>query len=186
MTVTKEAADCYAVRNQHEWARIFIQGGQATDSRGEPRTWGFISVISPFGNFGHYFSHCGPGRFEDFLAGLDRSYLMGKFMGLGVTVFDEPETTKALKRLIIQKRWEKSIEANEARELFDAVVSVAAECCGRDDYMRALERDCPSRFWDWELYEVACTTVNPQARAFWDQIWTPFVAEVLRPAQAAA
>ncbi len=182
--ITKEPADSYIVRNQGEAARIFILSGQKQDHDG-PRTWGYISIISSFGNFGHLFSHCGPRPFEEFLAGLDCSYLMGKFMGLGVNVFDVDATERELKRRVIEKRRARDIEGSTAREIFDALTE-AAHSTNRDEFMRTLERECEREFWEWEMYEYAGSKLNPQARGFWDRLWQPFVSEVLRPAKAAA
>jgi len=83
------------------WARIWI-----TDD-------GSFSCLSDWGNFGYWWGAAGC-EFRQFLIGCDDDYLGNKFSG-GRSEYDGDGTEMAIKRVILRKRREQRISAEEAR-----------------------------------------------------------------------
>lgn len=171
-TAIKEQADSYLIRNDQEWARIFIQQG----TRESGSTWGYISVISGYGNFGHCFSCCS-GEFRRFLCGLNRDYLMGKFFGSALQVFDNDKAATDLKKFLIDRRRHGGVEKEEAREMWNHLVDIHTNGYqSQETFYTALCERWDKRFWDWEAWSIGGTVMNPQALGFWETIWPVFVA----------
>lgn len=174
--VTKSTADSYLVRSTDgmDWARIFIQGGTA-----EPgRNWGYISVVSSFGNFGHCFSHIGTQAIEGFLLGVGFDYLMGKFFGLESRIFDADKTLKWLREGILERRRDERMKKERARDLWDMVQDAddnGYQTCEAFTHYLA-ERD--SYFWEEFSNGGTQDSPNPQCVGFWQDIWPHFTAQL--------
>jgi hypothetical protein len=178
MKVTKYEAQCYHVSNGYDGASIFLRYWPRDDGGSS----GYISVVGSFGCFGHYFGNTG-GDFRDFLCGCDKWYLSGKFFGTEARVFDSDKTAEALKRLVIERRRDGSIERDEAREMFDAVKD--ADGYNSEEAFFMFLSDRFPKFYQWEIYGLGERVMNPQAEGFFSDIWPGFVAEMRRELETA-
>lgn len=179
MKVSKYQAEAYHVSNGYDGACIFLRHGPRDDGG----SWGYISVVGSFGDFGHYFGNCG-GDFRSFLCGCDTHYLSSKFFGIQARVFDCDKTVDALKRVVIERRRTGSIERDQARDMFDAIRDADGNHSEESFFMQ-LSTAFP-RFYELELWGYAERVMNPQAKGFFEDLWPGFVAELRREMQPVA
>jgi hypothetical protein len=172
--VGTDDATCFSVRNGWAWARIFVRSGEALCLDGSTRHWADISVISDYGSFGHHWSHMGEPWYE-FIQGLDFGYAMQKFMGERFQVPMRIEDARAkVRRVVLEQRREGSMDADDARGLYDG----ANDCEEAATFLEDLDRASSGAMYRHELWDWKWTEPNPQARGFWDEIWPHFTAAV--------
>ncbi len=177
--ITKEPAESYFIlsKDRMDFARIFIYEG----TRESSEHWGYISVISSFGNFGHSFSNTGPNPLKRFLIHLQFDYLMGKLFGPAVKEFDLEATLKSLERQVREGLKNEEMAPEEA-QAFRACLKEIRESDITDPQgvMHLLGKGTGRFFNDWALWESLATKPNPQAVGFWERIWVDFVQELKR------
>jgi hypothetical protein len=178
MKVSKHQAEAYHVSNGYDGACIFLRHGPRDDGG----SWGYISIVGSFGEFGYYFGNCAH-DFKSFLAGCDHGYLTNKFFGTEARVFDCQKTVIELKRFIIERRRSSRVSKEIAREMFDSVKE--ADGHNSEEAFWISVSDMP-RFYDWEIYDKGVRLTNPQAVGFFGDIWPGFVAEIQSETQAVA
>lgn len=185
-TVKKSEADAYHVRVGMDNARIFLEEGVHPSGY----RWGYISVVSSFGNFGHFFSDVGEQTFREFLLGVSRDYLMGKFFGVSFWVFDADATIAYIRQYAQEQVREGVLDEFGLESLMRALEQVEANGCQTgDELMLSLSEGCPRECSNLELWSCIRTRPNPQAIGFWETIWPSFCAQLreeLSPQVAAA
>lgn len=84
---------------------------------------GFFSTVSDWGNYAYWWSHHGEPDFRLFIHNLmrDPHYAATKLGGKHSRVYDGPETVKAIKQCIIERRMQEQLTAEEAREEWERI-----------------------------------------------------------------
>ena len=177
-SVQAQAATCYTVRNDWAWAHIFVRHGTGVQTDGSPRGWVHVSVISDFGSFGYCWTHIGPDRWREFLAGLDLHYAMQKMLGERFRVpLAIHEAEAKGRQMILQYRREDSLDAEDARKLWDGL-DAADRDGGLDGFLRDWDRQSDGRWYAHDWWDASWDKVNPQAEGFWREIWPHFIAGI--------
>ncbi len=176
-------AQCWSVNASREWAQFYIRAGQRPlKEGGAPSTWINLAVNSSFGAWAFNWWHCGPGDWRLWLADSERDYLMGKLCGSAYRVDDIDGTAEAARRDVLEDRRRGEITRAEAREAWEA----CEEAEGADTMADALEALSRASAVRSEYWELARTKPRPAAVAFWERLWTPWVAQLAREALSEA
>jgi hypothetical protein len=170
MKLTTETAKVYKLRGEKEdkepwaWAVIII------------RSWpggGSIDAQTDYGNYAYIWASIGDDDIREFLARLDYSYFMGKAHHTRGYRTDWEKTADEYKRLAMEKRRRGGLDADDAREIFDAL-----EAIDRDEGFFWQAREYPA------LYRLISdhdgmkqTERDAQCNGFWTVIW-PRICEV--------
>lgn len=175
--VRQSACDRYDVRADHSWAVIVIDDT------------GLISVVSDYGNWGHWFSHHGRKTFRHFLveASGSPSYLMEKFAGRK-SYFDCDATKAKIRRLILDMRrgrisadvyrGRKDYTKELAREHWDVLETVEADYAHSADlFIYECLNEMPW-LWEYVTYGLAVMVHDPGIVGFMERLWPAFVARL--------
>jgi len=185
-SVSRLPATCYTVRNGWAWAHIFVRCGEEKPKDAEAsRHWAYVSIISDFGEFGHCWTHMGE-DWRSFMPGLDMDYAMKKFLGQRFRVplsIDEAE--KQGRKAILQYRREGNLDAGDARTLWDSL-SAADRNGSLDSFLRSWDDHSYGRWYALDWWDHRWDKVNPQAEAFWREIWPHFTAAIKQADQTAS
>lgn len=169
-----ETAEFYHVRNEregrpgYEWAVIFIH---------EPT--GTFSAVSSFGNFAYIWRARGSETLKQFLADLEYGYFFGKTSASRGNRFDPEESSKNIKRLILDRRREKSIDKVDARyawrkaEELDGLDNEGAffhDAHSSPSFDRVLTHD--------DFMDIGAHGRDPQCDGFWQEIWPQFLKQI--------
>ena len=105
------------------WAILFLHEGT-----------GAVSIQSDWGDWSHYWPPRAHGRtsLKAFLCEGDFDYLADKFMGRTEDEFDLEGTVKAIKKRIVEARWQHDLSKDDARELIEEAELMAEEGPVRD------------------------------------------------------
>jgi hypothetical protein len=165
--VHKDTIEIYRVRGLKHgyWADISIDEGNNA---------GRISISSSNGNWSYYWGACGE-PFKRFLIRLDIHYTAGKFR-CG-NALDLPSTIESWKRQLLERRRQYDIEAEEAREIYDQIDTIAGSCNTRGDLEFELAQcDELIRFlaYDPDIQ----TKIDTQFKVFWTKIWPHFIEAI--------
>jgi hypothetical protein len=168
-------ATIFTVRNRWEHGTIVV--------RPLPGLCGAeVLCNSSYGSYAYAWGAMGE-DWRSFLADLDFEYAMGKLAAGRFRVpLDHEEFVTAMRRQLAED--EKSIldswgtiDADQAERL-----SVCREAldeldpdCPREALFRQFDKDARGYPYAMELYETRLDKPCPQARGFWDKIWTPFM-----------
>jgi len=165
-TIVKSNVECYKVRHPKSfyWADITL------DHNGNK---GRISIASDFGDYQYYWGACGK-PFKEFLCKIGIDYAAGKFGA--DRWFDLELTIKGYKETVLDYRRTESIEAYEARKLFDEIKqledsSSESEFCNIIQHQENL-----MRFFDY--CPNLSKSISPRFRNFWKEIWPVFIQEM--------
>jgi hypothetical protein len=176
-------AECYEIRNGWAWAHIFVRHGTAPEmGRDGVRHWVHLSIISDYGEFGYCWSHIGE-DWRRFLSGLDMHYAMNKMLGARFRVpltIDEAEQYG--RQTIIQYRREGSLDADDARKLWDGLTDADRDA-DLGTFLRDWDRCSEGRWYAHDWWDHRWDKVNPQAEGFWRDIWPHFVRELAQQAE---
>jgi hypothetical protein len=172
----KTDAVCYLISSEdgQEHATIYMREGK---NEGGANTWGSISILSTYGNFGHYWGYCGNTSFAEFLSSLNFDYAMKKLKG-NIDVFDFDKSIKYLKERVVAERRDGGSH-DRCREAFDAIQSIEDEgFMSRELFsVEVIDklRDCL----DWSIFGESCQySYDPQCLGFWEKIWKVFIKEL--------
>ena len=110
--VKKLVSDRYIIKSEkpHWWAHFVISND------------GFLDIQSDYGNYSYCWSSFGE-DFKQFLVDCDDSYLIGKFGG-SRKCFNFEETVTNIISEILERRRDRNLTAELARDLFDTVNSL--------------------------------------------------------------
>lgn len=172
----KGTAETYLIRNGQEWARVFIlEGERATGER-----WGYLSILSDFGQFGNYWNNVGGRSFRAFLASLEFTYAMEKLRPREHRMqFDLDASLANAKRHVFRARRERSITDTCARRLYAEIREIASEgTMGCERYGHLL-MDALGEYWDrWNAWEWCCSECySPECTGFWQNLWPKLLTE---------
>ena len=171
--IERKPAVAWTLRNCGDFAEIFVRHGQRRDRSG-PNTWVTVSIVSSYGDWGYFWSHCGHRPWWRFLADLDRQYAMEKFMGDGYRLASVEATLKGMRANLIERRRGGDLSAEAARGAFD----VLALHDGGDSLDAVMHAASGTRAFGDCYFDMVRTEVSPQAIGFWDTFWTPWVAHL--------
>lgn len=175
-TITSEAT-CYTVRNGWGWANIYVRHGQGKCADESPRYWVELVVNSDYGSFGFMWTHIGE-NWGSFLSDLDMHYAMNKLMGERFEVeLTGEEALEHARGLILEERRQGSIDKAYARDLWDSA-DLADTDSGSPAFFRSWDNWSDGKAYEREYHVDRWKKVNPQAEAFWKDIWPHFVAEI--------
>jgi hypothetical protein len=194
-TVSKDVMETYRIRNGHDWATIALRTWSRQVNGGADTYYcGEILINSSFGSWAYVWTACGR-PFKEFLVDADFDYVFTKFMGTQLRIFDGEATITGLVRKVLDARRRNLLDAEEARELYDAIESersgmdssVERYCEGvwriaRD--LRIGERHPLHREVFSEPYFDTHDRYDPQPVGFWRDIWPAFTAELKREAES--
>lgn len=187
MSVTKSVSECYEVRHNREWASITLRCWDRPANVGTPHECtyfcGEIAIVSSFGVWGHAWTACAV-PFKEFLVGASFDYLFTKFMGLDLHRHDGDGTLRHFMRDIAERRRQGSLDRDEAREVWNAVVEERHEiAAGQTSCGYALMRiadEIGARHPMHDHFADPCawpniTKPDSQAAWFWRELWPSFV-----------
>lgn len=164
----KHSLDLYYVENNHEWAQIFID---ESDKHG---SCGTISIVSTFGNLGHYFSNIGGPNFRRFLIDCDFSYLMEKLTEYKLMDFDFDLTMREFKSIIMRRRRNKENSKGYVRMQYEELLSIdetdSADLINQILQIKHLEIEEP-----WEFIRKSPRIMCIK---FWEVLWLPFIEKL--------
>lgn len=162
-----EAADSYLIRSSHGRGRFFVLSGKGANGN----TWGYLSVISDYGNFGHCWTNIGADEFIDFLADLKFDYAMKKLRP-DYMVFDGDKAESLIKQAILSERRAHDLEPSAARELFDWITGHDMHT-SRDLLLTELGHKFPDFHLD--LTEIDFNIPSYDSLNFWRELWPGFL-----------
>jgi len=138
---------------------------------------GSLNVLSDYGNYAYAWRSIGQDTFKQFLISLHNDYLMGK-IGQGLKKeFNNSRTMKLLYQEVLERRREKDITEDEARECWDAINDVDdykddSEYCNSvmDKYSPIL------KLYNEDYSAIPCEMDdNSQLTAFVEKVWPEFI-----------
>jgi len=174
----------YEVRSGEWWLHGSLENGEA-------RSWGERHIITLNEHTGHFtceggygtFSYCWPSpsrgkeSLHAFLYDVDFGYFMGKASKQPYRVADHEATLRSLRHEILRDRRDGSLEKAEARE-FWADLEDADQGNTEEMIRRLYEGDWSGRL---DYSDPSVMVDHPGMRRFWDEVWTPFANEILKP-----
>lgn len=115
---------CIDVRAHGEWATFFVKELPPVLRPGDrPKYAADWAANTSYGTFGHFWSHMGA-PFGEFIKNVDTYYLLGK---IARKETDPRGVMENVKHAVREARREKSIDAETAREAYDAINAIADE-----------------------------------------------------------
>lgn len=187
--VTKNTVEAYRVAVGCEHATIVVQGWQKPSRGAAPQQMleqGEILIHSSHGSWGHYWGNMGR-PVKQFLAGASFDYLMGKLLPGSLREFDFEASLLSWKKHLVAARRSRQLDAETFREVWDE--SCRTESCGIEMFMHRLSESQPFHLQDHPLWDslngYAVCRYSPQAKAFWDKLWSEFVAALRQESTAA-
>ncbi len=162
-TVTKEQSDSYSINNHGEYAQIFIKHGCANEKRYSCA----VSIISSYGNWGYHWSHMGL-PYNEFLTKISIDYAMNKFARSDYMVFDLHKTIEECRRYLLDN------ERGDVVGDLNSLNEIEAENPQSEREFYTMLSDKDIYFDDAPIVQME----NHQCKAFWNNIWKPFIAEL--------
>lgn len=173
-TVEKSTVELYKIRHKSGcyWADITIDAHE----RG-----GRICIASDFGNWQNYWGAAGP-DFKTFLGEISKDYAATKF---GVEEWLDVEgSVKLWKELLLGRRRDEAIDADEARAVYEEIEGLANE-----DHRSLAVAFANTSF----LSPFICRACgmpefaykpDPRFTRFWKELWPVLLAEFAREKEA--
>lgn len=180
--ITKETVQVYKLRPAKAGA-----GGWAYITIDAHKSGGRIQIASDYGSWQYYWGAAGE-NFKKFLIGLDIHYVAGKF-GCG-RHFDFDKTIIFWKREILRCRRDMSLDAEQARELYNEVKNVEENGPMNGSDLQWYTRQFAEKW--MKLNDYMPETVHvilPAFQRFWDTTWQAFkevLQKELEPQQEAS
>lgn len=168
MKIERRTAEVWEFHEGHEYA-VFTVYIRPNDS------YFSLSIESSFGGYAFAWTHPG-GDFYKFLAGLNLDYVKGKMVGRD-EVYDSVETSREIRKEILQLRREKSVSAEVA--LKEWMEADEVESGGEIEFSQWCQDS--DLFRDSEPYLLYRTTDSARARDFarmYEMFWPAFSAEL--------
>lgn len=137
-------------------------------------TKGRISIASDHGDWQNGWNACGQG-FKQFLCDINFEYAADKFGA--DRWFDADKTVRGFEEQILLYRRERSIEKENARQLWNELEFVR-DLSRESEVCLALERDCQNlmKFLDW--MPSLSHMINPHFRRMWEEAWPLLLTEL--------
>lgn len=163
-TITKRTATVYKFRHESGmyWADIVL------DYEGSK---GRISISSDYGAWQCFWAGATP-DFLTFLSTLTMEYAADKFQA--DDWFDNEATVLKFKQMIISKRRKKTFSSKKARVMWDNFKEFEDEE-NRGVFESEFYRSGLSDVFD---YPEVVTTVVPQFKSFWENVWPVFIQQL--------
>ena len=168
-SITKSTVECYKIRHESGmyWADITIDAKDHT---------GRIQIASDYGDWQYHWGACGE-TFKHFLAHLNIDYVAGKFGENDH--FDEEKTIAMYRQYVKDNRKDKSLTAAEARSLMDDIKYLQSSGANKlNDFLHVLHNECHALVHQFDHQPDTVTTISPQFRMFWDNVWKFFITEL--------
>lgn len=191
ITVKKSVAETWTIKHGYDYAVITID-----------EKIGSFSVQSSYINGSYIWTAIGDSTLKEFVCELDFGYMMGKLLGSS-DYFYWDETIAEAKRMIVECRWRDELSKEEAAWCWAVLKKWEKEdYLDQNDFYYNATRELYVTLSSMELYgegakykltdqikervcEILsedpcyiCTGFTPQAKAFWEKIWEPFVVEL--------
>lgn len=186
--VEDRQARCVSIRNGYEYGEVFIRHGSTEGREGRPQNWVTFSCHTSFGAYSNHWSHIGPCDWREFIQNGDMDHIMSKFCPGKWQEADFEGTVKVFKKMIREARSEGDLtkdEARNAREMLSEGISKARDYESVPDAAVAMLLDhVAGEDWATDAWESVKRRPNGQAKGFFQQIWTPFCAEMKRELEA--
>ncbi len=153
----------YLSSDKHgSWGKFIIDGS------------GYFSCVTDFGNYAFQWTAIGPGDFRSFLVSLNADYVMGKLnWGRGL-VFDDDKTRNLARTKLLEKRRERMVNSDEAREIWDSMEGCTTEREFEDVFRKAKDIHDYDLFDDW--WEMFGQNYPAELLGFGEKVWPRFVA----------
>ncbi len=167
-TITKSTVECYKIRHTKSfyWADITVDHNGGT---------GRISIASDFGDYQYYWGACGD-SFKKFLCKIGIHYAADKF-GADRWV-DVAKTLRMYKDQILNDRRIDCIEADKARKIFDAILTIEENASHTVESI-SYEMQQQEVFMEhWDYTPDICYSITPQFLNFWKEIWPVFIQQL--------
>lgn len=179
--LTNEKPLAYRIRNQWEWATIYINPFKLIDREQQGAE---VMINSSYGVYGYCWSHMGR-DWRGFLISVDRDYAMRKMCP--PEFYEKPLDAEEFTTLMLSEidQWEKdwltsweTIEPQQAEN--NRIMREALEDPGTFEnehpsgYFKAFDDAAAGIPYLREMYECRLWKVNPQVVHFWENIWIPF------------
>ena len=172
----------YFVRDSGEYGEFFVNEREPVTSASGYTSYSATWVCySSFGVFGHHWSSMGE-PFAEFIRDVDSHYLLGK---ISSEVLDERKMVAGVRKAIIERRRQKAISADVAREALDTLTSLSEEHSG-DVLAHEIYMSTEISKTGVDLCEVPTREYPRQAVEFVRRLWPKFVAAVNTPAEITA
>ena len=169
MKVTEEPTVTYKVRSDvagsSGWADITL------------REWdggGSFVCQSDYGEFAYVWGSIGDQTLREFLCGLDKQYFFAKVRTSDYMVYSHKRTIECLKGEILRARKEQELDAEQARECWNAAKHIDAMGTSEGiEFFNGVEESCLCE----TLYQCDLSYVeirqeyNPMCDMFWDRVW---------------
>lgn len=168
--IRKTEAECYIVRDGHEWAYIFVKHGKSLVGD-RYATWVRLAIHSSYGEYAYYWGHCGDRPWQNFLSECDIGYAMQKLASGRQLHYDLYATAKAMRENILERRREEGLTKDQARLAWRALEDAESshDISEFASYISATDAFCD------DYYDYFRKVLTPAAKAFWDRLWTPWV-----------
>lgn len=155
------------IRDRGEWGSFFVRHGT------EPGSWIEVVCNSSFGVVGHMWT-APSGDLYRFLRSLGKDYVLNKFWGKDMMLFDGKRTMEMIRKDILKMRRSEDYTH-----------------CQAVDFWETIRGECPSDIHEWwsivntasedfrDNYGSAwLSSINPQAEGFWKHLWLKFLQEL--------
>ncbi len=174
-----EETHAFRVGNGHEWMDVTIRT-RTSPTRSNPENKSHdLMIHSSYGSWGFNWRHAGSETWREWFSDLQFDYMMGKLMGAALYVAIEPdEAWDRAKRCIVDEVKRDWRTAAEARKLIQAVRKGFSwgDPESINEVFNLLNEHDEGNEDGWNGFDFNLTKINPQAMAFWDTLWAPFVA----------
>jgi len=163
---------CIEVRVDGEWGTFFVkeypivprENGKGVIAKA---TW---TAESSYGVYGYHWSGMGQ-PFGDFIAQMNDGYLLGK---IGKQVLNDELTIREIKKYVRECRREKHINAETARDAYEAIDSIAADYEGDVLCSHLMCASELSFICDWHF---AVQEYEGNVQQFAKRLWPEFVKQ---------
>jgi hypothetical protein len=169
-TFKKSTCERYDIREKNNWGWAIV----TIDENG-----GLFNAQSDYGNYSYSWPNHGRKSFKDFILELvkDKSYFLGKVAD--DNYYYKDETEEDFKREVIRARKEHELDENEARELWDEIISFdysSKEYLENEIYSSDIVDKYYPEPWYGFSVRKGC---SPQAHAFCEKIM-PILGEIIQ------
>lgn len=157
----------FVVRNRHEWLEVHVATkGSAIK----------LKINSSFGAMGYTWGSCGKDvDWRTWLEDTDFQYFMGKMFGDGYRQFSYEKTLACMKENVME-----SYDFHELDEKMEEFQDLEdQEDHSEHAVVSWMQDNLDLIGWD-DWWHMICKEDRPDLRAFWTEMWRPFIEGVQR------
>lgn len=173
INVNKGQVDIYKIRHDNSciWGDITVEFGKTSAQ---------LMINSDYGSYAYNWFSTGENP-KQFLCRLNMPYAMEKLSDYKLYEPDTQKYSGEIKKKIIEGRREDYLTKEQARESWDDMLGILDDYPGGDLLFHGLieHKHFGDVFGDYEALPSA-TRVKPKHEHFWNNIWIPFVEELMR------